>query len=113
MVAVGGGEPHGYTEFMATVDAVVIGRKTFETVLAFGGWFYGTMPVVVLSSRPSELTAPAGAVCDVMTGTPHEVVARLPLSPDDPSCPPVSPGAIAETLLARPSSRRVRPMLPH
>ena len=31
----GGGEPHGYDEFMATVDALVIGRKTFETVLTF------------------------------------------------------------------------------
>ena len=28
----GGGEPHGYDEFMATVDALVIGRKTFETI---------------------------------------------------------------------------------
>jgi dihydrofolate reductase len=32
---VNGGEEHGYTEFMATVDALVIGRKTFETVLTF------------------------------------------------------------------------------
>ena len=31
-----GGEPHGYDEFMATVDALVIDRKTFETVLTFG-----------------------------------------------------------------------------
>ena len=31
----GGGEPHGYTEFIATVDALVIGRKTFDTVLSF------------------------------------------------------------------------------
>ena len=31
----GGGEPHGYAEFMDTVDALVIGSKTFETVLAF------------------------------------------------------------------------------
>ena len=29
----GGGEPHGYDEFIASVDAIVIGRKTFETVL--------------------------------------------------------------------------------
>ena len=35
-------EPHGYDEFIATVDAIVIGRKTFETVLSFGGWFYGS-----------------------------------------------------------------------
>jgi len=27
-----GGEPHGYREFMATVDALVIGRKTYEVV---------------------------------------------------------------------------------
>ena len=34
----GGGEPHNYDEFMASVDALVLGRKTFETVLAFPAW---------------------------------------------------------------------------
>ena len=34
-------EPHGYDEFIATVDAIVIGRKTFETVLTFDTWPYG------------------------------------------------------------------------
>jgi dihydrofolate reductase len=72
-----GGEPHGYDEFIATVDAIVIGRKTFETVLTFDAWPYGTKPVVVLSTRPSELKAPDGALCDMMTGTPYEIVARL------------------------------------
>ena len=28
----GGGEPHGYDEFMAGVDALVIGRHTFEKI---------------------------------------------------------------------------------
>ena len=51
----GGGEPHGYNEFMASVDALVIGRKTFETVLAFPEWPYGDKRVVVLSSRPARL----------------------------------------------------------
>ena len=74
---VDGGEPHGYSEFMATVDAIVIGRKTFETVLTFDAWPYGKKQVVVLTSRPSELVPPEGAVCDVMAGTPHEIVARL------------------------------------
>jgi len=45
-----GGEPHGYDEFMATVDALVIGRKTYETVLGFDTWPYGTKPVMVLST---------------------------------------------------------------
>jgi dihydrofolate reductase len=73
----GHGEPHGYDEFIATVDAIVIGRKTFETVLAFDAWPYGTKQVVVLSARASELKAPAGAVCDMMSGAPAEIVARL------------------------------------
>src|SRR5882757_417828 len=51
----GGGEPHGYNEFMASVDAIVIGRNTFEKVLTLGPWFYGKKRVVVLSSRPVDL----------------------------------------------------------
>src|ERR1700704_4033080 len=47
----GGGEPHGYDEFMASVDALVIGRKTFETVLAFDEWPYAEKRVFVLSTR--------------------------------------------------------------
>ena len=43
-------EPHGFEEFYRSVDVVVIGRKTFEVVLTFGKWYYGTKPVVVLSS---------------------------------------------------------------
>lgn len=70
-------EPHGYTEFMATVDALVMGRKTFETVLAFPDWPFGAKPVVVLSSRPETLVAPTGAVCDFMTGPPADIVTRL------------------------------------
>jgi dihydrofolate reductase len=74
---VNGGEPHGYTEFMATVDAIVIGRRTFEKVLTFDDWPYGKKPVVVLGSRPTDLVAPADAVCEMMAGTPREVVNRL------------------------------------
>jgi dihydrofolate reductase len=65
----GGGEPHGYGEFMDTVDALVIGRKTFETVLAFDTWPYGAKPVFVLSTRPLA-PAPAGAVVEHMSGGP-------------------------------------------
>lgn len=33
------GEDHGYHAFMDTVDALVMGRRTFEKVLSFGvGW---------------------------------------------------------------------------
>jgi dihydrofolate reductase len=71
-----GDEPHGYEEFMATVDALVIGRKTFETVLGFGGWAYGKKPVFVLSSR-SIATAPPGAVVEQMAGAPADIASQL------------------------------------
>jgi dihydrofolate reductase len=72
-----GGEPHGYDEFMATVDALVIGRKTPETVLAFDLWPYENKRVIVLSSTMSEVPAPKGANCELMHGNPPQIVARL------------------------------------
>lgn len=76
----GGGEPHGYTEFMATVDAVVMGRNTFEKVLTLGPWPYGKKRVVVLSSRPVDVSAAVGGVVEQMAGTPAEIVSRLAAS---------------------------------
>ena len=72
----GGGEPHGYDEFMATVDALVIGRKTFETVLTFDAWPYPEKPVFVLSTRPFA-TPPLGAVVERMSGAPADIVSQL------------------------------------
>lgn len=72
-----GGEAHGYEGFLATVDAIVIGRKTFETVLTFDVWPYGSQPVIVLSTTITKLKTPAGAVCDLMAGTPQEIVEQL------------------------------------
>ena len=72
----GGSEPHGYDEFIATVDALVIGRKTYETVLGFGGWAYGKKPVFVLSSRPIPLP-PQGAVVEQLAGAPADIMAQI------------------------------------
>jgi dihydrofolate reductase len=73
----GGGEPHGYNEFIASVDAIVIGRKTFETVLAFETWPYGDKRVVVLSSRPVDFSAVRGGVVEQMAGPPADIVSEL------------------------------------
>jgi len=72
----GGGEPHGYDEFMATVDALVIGRNTFETVLALDVWPYGKKPVFVLSTHALP-PAPPGAVVEHMSGEPADIVSKL------------------------------------
>jgi dihydrofolate reductase len=72
----GGGEAHGYDEFFASVDALVIGRKTFETVLSFGTWPYGKKPVFVLSTR-ALVSIPKGAVVECMTGEPANILSQL------------------------------------
>ncbi len=74
---VGGGEPHGYNEFIATVDVLIIGRKTYDTVLAFPEWPYGDKRVVVLSMRPLDLSAVRGGVVEQMSGPPAEIVSKL------------------------------------
>jgi dihydrofolate reductase len=73
----GGGEEHGYQEFMASVDALVIGRNTFDKVLTFDQWPYGTKPVIVLSTRPIDSPADPEAVVERMEGSPQDVAARL------------------------------------
>jgi dihydrofolate reductase len=73
----GGGEPHGYNEFFASVDVLVIGRKTFEIVLALLEWPYGDKRVIVLSTRKLDLSkVPAGLV-EQMQGSPREIVSKL------------------------------------
>jgi len=71
----GGNEPHGYEEFMATVDAIVIGRNTFDVVLGFGSWPY-RKPAFVLSTRALP-PVPAGALVEQLSGEPRDIVRRL------------------------------------
>jgi dihydrofolate reductase len=73
----GGGEPHGYDEFMAGVDAIVIGRNTFEIVLGFDPWPYGDKRVVVLSSRPLDLSVVRGGRVEQRAGDPATIIADL------------------------------------
>lgn len=68
-------DDHGYSAFMAGIDAVVMGRNTFDVVLGFGGWHF-TKPVVVLSSRALEIPPELGGKVFVMSGEPTDVVAK-------------------------------------
>ena len=72
----GGGEPHGYDEFMESVDALVIGRKTYETVLAFDTWPYDQKPVFVLSTRPLA-PAPDAALVEHLSGPLAAIPSQL------------------------------------
>jgi len=70
-------EPHGYDEFIASVDVVVIGRNTYNFVVSYGQWVYGKKPVVVLSSRPTDFSWIKDGVVEQMSGEPAELVTQL------------------------------------
>ncbi len=53
-----GGEDHGYDAFFASVDGLVMGRSTFETVLGFVGHWPYSKPVVVMSRSLSQEDIP-------------------------------------------------------
>jgi dihydrofolate reductase len=65
-----------YDRFVATVDALVMGRHTFEKLLSFDAWHY-TIPVIVLSSTLKALPAHLDGKARLMSGAPEEVARTL------------------------------------
>ena len=51
-------EGYGYDRFFEQIDAIVIGRKTFDQVLSFGPWPYEGKETYVLTSRPIDSPPP-------------------------------------------------------
>ena len=72
-----GTEDYGYHEFIDSVDAIVMGRNSYEMVLSFGTWPYGKKPVVVLSGRTLAIRKDIASTVEPMHAPPHEVVQRL------------------------------------
>jgi len=70
------GKSNGYDAFFSTVDAVLMGRNTYEVVVPFARWPYGTTPVFVLSSRPIP-PSPTGAIVEQISGPPNVVLSQL------------------------------------
>lgn len=56
-----GGDDYGYAAFYAGVDAIVMGRRTYDQVRGFGvPWPYAGKPVYVFTNRTADEAAPAG-----------------------------------------------------
>jgi dihydrofolate reductase len=67
---------NGFDEFLASVDAIVMGRNTYDVVVSMSTWFYGRRPVFVLSHRELP-AAPDGALVERLTGEPPDILSRL------------------------------------
>ena len=70
-------EDCGYGQFMADVDVLVMGRNTFEQVLTFTPWPYGSTPVVVMSRKGIELPASVPSSVSVCSEHPAALIAKL------------------------------------
>ena len=66
----------GFDEFFATIDALVMGRNTYDMMRSFGQWPYGDTPVFVATHRAIEHPDGMGVV-ETIAGDPAEIVSTL------------------------------------
>jgi dihydrofolate reductase len=67
-------EAYGYPEFYASIDVLLMGRRTYKQILTFGAWPYKGKPCWVFSRRPLEA---ATAEVTVTSSEPKEVLSDL------------------------------------
>jgi dihydrofolate reductase len=67
---------YGYAEFMGGIDAIIMGRNTFETVLTFGFWPYD-VPVFVLSNSLHTIPGELADKAKIVTGDLRKLVGQL------------------------------------
>lgn len=73
----GEGNDFGFGAFMSGIDALVMGRNTYDTVLGFDGWAYQDTPVFVMTHRDIESPRDPVARVEGISGSPRDVVATL------------------------------------
>jgi len=66
----------GYAEFMSGIDAIVMGRKTFEKILTFDDWPYDK-PVYVLSKSKVNIPKELENKVEILNGAPKKVTHLL------------------------------------
>jgi len=71
------GEDMGYNNFMSTIDALVMGRKTFETVLGFGVEWPYTKPVFVWTSHLKSVPKELEPKVQLINGNPKQIISKL------------------------------------
>lgn len=70
------GDDHGYSDFFAAIDTLVMGRNTYEKVLTFGDWPF-RKKVVVLSSRYPKHPMRIADGVEGTSASPAELVRQL------------------------------------
>jgi dihydrofolate reductase len=66
-----------YSDFISTVDAIMMGRNSFEKVITFDQWYYEGTEVIVLTSRQLEIPVELEGKVRGMNGSPEEILSKL------------------------------------
>jgi len=67
---------YGYAEFLKSIDAIVMGRNTFEKVITFGQWVYAK-PVFILSNSLTKLPEELLGKAEIIRGDLKEIITQL------------------------------------
>jgi len=63
---------------MDSIEVLIMGRNTFETVLTFeGDWPYGDKRMIILSSQPVSIPSELSATVEASSCTPAELIEKL------------------------------------
>lgn len=62
-----GDEDYGFKKFINRIDALVLGRKTYEVISGFDEWPYKDKRVIVLSNTLSQVRKEAELFCGQVT----------------------------------------------
>ena len=71
------GEDCGYSACFSSIDALVMGRGTFELVRTFPEWPYGQTPVYLISRTLAHLPEGSPSTVTLTAESPTELVERL------------------------------------
>lgn len=66
----------GFAEFIGKIDAIVMGRNTFETAISFGVWIY-TKPVYVVSATLNDLPQEYSGKAEILNLKPKQIIETL------------------------------------
>ena len=67
----------GYNDLMEEIDAIVMGRTTFETVCGFGGEWPYSKHVFVLSNSLKEVPVKLDKKVSLANGSPQEILNKI------------------------------------
>jgi len=69
-------DDYGFADFLDKIDALVMGRKTFETVENFQNWPFNK-PVFVLSTTMEKLPEKHHGKVEILNGEPKDILNHL------------------------------------